>query len=443
MNKSESDLIKTKVAETLSKYFSERPKLVVGVSGGADSMALLYTLKELSIKALVVHVNYGLRGIESDIDQELVEGMSFEWGFECCSIRIDPKESGKENFQDWARNERYRFFEELKEDINADGIAVAHHEDDQIETIIQKLFRGSSPEVWGGMSNWDGTLFRPLLEISKKDILTYCKEKSIPFRTDGSNLESVYSRNFIRNELSEKLDGHFPGWQKNVLKLREFGSLNEKALSELSAHYFNEKALNTEALSKIDRLLGQAILKKFIQQFTKAPSRGIIEEAYNLMESQIGSELQLSEFVKLVRDRYQLCAIGESSAFEEHVVSKKLILEGYQVESLYFFVSSEVKSDIYLDIEKVQFPLVIRQWKPGDRIQPLGMKGSQKISDHLTNRKVSPIDKEKTLVLCDTDSTIYAIIFNGKQTDAATISEVCKATSSTKEYLLVTTKKKT
>ncbi|MFY0683998.1 MAG: tRNA lysidine(34) synthetase TilS [Balneola sp.] len=443
MSKSEFDLIEEKVAEKINQYFSERPKFVVGVSGGADSMALLYILKELEVEALIVHVNYGLRGVESDKDQELVEGMSFEWGFECCSIQIDAKESGGTNFQDWARNERYRFFKELKEDIGADGVITAHHEGDQIETIIQKLFRGSSPETWSGMSDWDGRLFRPLLELSKNDILNYCKEKAIPFRTDKSNLESTYARNFLRNDLSKELSDRFPGWQKNVLKLQEFGRLNEMALSELSKQYFSEKSLDINALTKLDKFLGQAILKKFINQFMKAPSKGIIEEAYNLMEAQTGAELQISDSIKLVKDRFQLRAIGKELDFNEQRISKEMVLDGYQVQELNFAVSDKVGTSIYMDIEKIRFPLILRRWKAGDKIQPLGMAGTQKVSDHLTNRKVSTVEKEKTLVLCDTDSTIYAIIFTEMDIGVATISDICKTTDSTKEYLLVTTKKKT
>lgn len=441
MSKSEYSLIEQKVSEIITRHFSDRPKFVVGVSGGADSMALLYALKQLNVSAFVVHINYGLRGIESDKDQELVEGMSFEWGFECCSVRINSEEAAEENFQNWARKERYRIFLELVEEMKADGLAIAHHKDDQVETIIQKLFRGSSPEAWSGMSNWDGRIFRPLLDFRKNDILNYCKEKAIPFRTDLSNLESNYARNFLRNDLSEKLTDLFPGWQENVLRLKEFGQLNELALNELSSHYFDETALNINAVKKLDSLLAKSILKKFIEQFVRTSSKGIIQEAYHLMESQTGAKLKISESVTLINNRNQLCAKEAIPEFGEYTITKEMVVQRFNTDEICLTIGEEAISELYIDLECVQFPMILRRWKSGDRIQPLGMNGTQKISDHLTNQKVSTINRGKSLVLSDTDGTIYAIIFEGKENGLGTISEICKATDSTKHYLLITTKK--
>lgn len=441
MNKSEYLLIEQKVLEIITQNFSGRPKFVVGVSGGADSMALLFILRQLDISTFVVHINYGLRGTESDKDQELVEGISFEWGFECCSVRINSEEAKQENFQNWARKERYRIFLELVEETKADGLAIAHHKDDQVETIIQKLFRGSSPEAWSGMSVWDNRIFRPLLEFSKTDILNYCKENAIPFRTDSSNLESSYARNFLRNDFSEKLNELFPGWQENMLGVQEFGKLNELTLTELSSHYFKETVLDINAVKKLDRILAQAILKKFIEQFAQTISKGIIEEAYHLMESQTGAKLRISDSVTLIKDRNQLCAKEDVSEFKEYTITKKMVFQGFYADGISLSVGEEAVSELYLDLEYVQFPVILRRWKSGDKIQPLGMSGTQKISDHLTNQKVSTINREKSLVLCDTGGTIYAIIFEGKENRSGTISEISKATDSTKHYLLVTTKK--
>lgn len=142
MSKSEYLLIEQVISNKVDRHFPGTPNFVIGVSGGADSMALLYAFKQLEISCFVVHINYGLRGVESDKDQELVEQMSFQWGFECCSVRLNTEEMQSGNFQNWARNERYMIFEDLAEEIKADAIAVAHHQDDQIETIVQKLFRG-------------------------------------------------------------------------------------------------------------------------------------------------------------------------------------------------------------------------------------------------------------------------------------------------------------
>lgn len=149
MAKSLKKTFKNHLSALLSDYFEPSSLFVIGVSGGPDSMALLYLLHLLEQDTFVVHVNYGKRGKKSDKDQELTEQMAFQWGFECCSIRLDPEEAKGKNFQNWAREQRYRFFRDLMQDLKADAIVTAHHQDDQIETILQKLFRGARQKPGG------------------------------------------------------------------------------------------------------------------------------------------------------------------------------------------------------------------------------------------------------------------------------------------------------
>jgi tRNA(Ile)-lysidine synthase len=441
MSKSEFSLIEKRVSEKIEELFSENPKFVVGVSGGADSMALLFVIRELNINALVVHINYDLRGDESDKDQELVEGIAFEWGFECCSINLDSKKALHKNFQNWAREERYKIFNDLSDEIDADGVVIAHHKDDQVETIVQKLFRGSSPESWTGMGEWDGKLFRPLLAFSKKEILQYCEDKAIPYRTDQSNLKSKYARNFLRNELSDELDSRFPGWQENILKLQDFGKLNEALLDELSSRYFDSSRFKITRLDLSNTLVIKALLKKFIEQHINSVSRGLIDEAFNLIQSQTGAILELSEMITLVRERDHLIIKQDQPLIESVTILSEDLKFGIDVNGLELKVDDKPSSELYLDMNSLEFPLFLRRWNNGDKIQPLGMKGSQKVSDHLTNKKVPTSVKENSLVLTDSDSTIYAIIYSLKESPSGTISEICKATDSTKQYLLITTKK--
>lgn len=440
MSKSEYLLIEQGISNKVSRYFSGTPKFVIGVSGGADSMLLLYAFKQLEISCFVVHINYGLRGVESDKDQELVEQMSFEWGFECCSVRLNTEEVQTGNFQNWARNERYKIFEDIAEEVKADAVVIAHHQDDQIETIIQKLFRGSSPESWTGMREWDAPLFRPMLEFSKEDILAYCDETSIPYREDASNSDPKYSRNFIRGEFSEKMNSLFPGWQQNVLRLSDFGRLNEQMLDELSEIYLERERIKLAPLKKMDEVLTRSLIKRFLEQFIPVTSKGIIGEAYALLSAQTGSELKVSDSVILIKDRDYI-VLQKKAEFTEVIIKKEDIENVFSVQGTEFRISEQVESELYLDAAKLSFPLSLRKWKAGDKIQPLGMTGTQKISDHLTNRKVSTVNREKSLVLSNSDGTIYAIIFKGNDPGLGTISELCKATDSTKRYLSITSKK--
>lgn len=142
-------------------------------------MALLYALHKLNIDGLVVHVNYGLRGEESNGDQELVEQVSAMWGFEGCSIRPG-KAPGGRNFQQWARDTRYEFFEDLKKEYNADAIAVAHHQDDQLETVLFRILRGSGLDKLSAMNEWDDSrsIWRPFLKIPKQDLIDFAKKST-------------------------------------------------------------------------------------------------------------------------------------------------------------------------------------------------------------------------------------------------------------------------
>lgn len=440
MSKSESLLIEQGVLNKISRYFSKTPKFIIGVSGGADSMALLYAFKLLKISGFVVHINYGLRGAESDKDQELVEQMSFEWGFESCCVKLNPEEIKSGNFQNWARKERYRIFKDLAKEVDADATAVAHHRDDQVETIMQKLFRGSSPEAWTGMTEWSDEIFRPLLEFDKRQILAYCDKKSIPYRVDESNSDPKYSRNFVRGEFTDKMDDLFPGWKQNVMNLSDFGQLNKKMLDQLSEVYLEKESLKVAPLKKMDEVLASSLIKKFLEQHIPAVSKGIISEAYTLLSAQTGSELELAESVVFVKDRESL-VLQKKTQFTDIVITEKDIENVVSEQGLEIRISEYAAADLYMDVSKLIFPLTLRRWKHGDKIQPFGMAGTQKVSDHLTNRKVSAVDKEKSLVLSDSDGTIYAIIFKGDDSGLGTISELCKATDSTKRYLLITSKK--
>ena len=443
MNKSASKPIEESVKNSLHNLAIQSPKVLLGVSGGPDSMALLYALFKQNINTFVVHINYGLRGKESDLDQELVEGMATEWGFECCSVRLDvDKNAG--NFQNKAREERYRIFRELKTDINADAILTAHHKDDQIETILQKLFRGSGPEAWQGLKVWDGELLRPVLAHSKQEILDYCEEEAIPYRVDSTNLKPVYARNFLRNEFWDSLDEFFPGWQENILGLAEKGRITELALDHIYETVIDEEGISLSGFQKIDTSLKPSLLKKFVEN--KVPdiklSKGMVAELSKIENLQVGSAIEINEIYSLVKGRSILSIIDrQGSIVRELTIVKEEAEIGIVFDHLNLSIrnSADSEPELKIDSDLLSWPLTLRTWKSGDRFRPLGMVGSQKVSDHLTNRKIPSIKREKALILSGTDSTIYAIIFPNKAEngEAGTISELAKCTDSTKKYLTI------
>lgn len=443
MNKSVSKLIEESVQSSLTNLANTSPFLILGVSGGPDSMALLYTLFKLKAKVLVVHINYALRNESSDLDQELVEGMSVEWGFECCSIKLDPKEV-KGNFQNWARDQRYRIFRELKDEFQADAILTAHHQDDQVETILQKLFRGSGPETWKGLSIWDGELLRPFLSFPKKEILIYCEEEAIPFRIDESNVESKYARNFIRNEFSETMDEFFPGWKENTLQLQEKGRVSEYAVNHIYNGLLKGSELQFKGFFELADELKRSILKKYIENQLPSIklSKGLLHELMKIETLQAGASIDIDDQFGLMKGRSVISIFKkDDSPIPEIRLSKEEVERGVEVQNIAFSnqENREGSPALSIDSDSLEWPLTLRQWKNGDWFHPLGLDGSQKVSNHLTNRKIPSAKKEKALILSSTGGTIYAIIFpeEGISKEIGSISEIAKCTDTTKNFLTI------
>lgn len=443
MDKTEATHILQTLKDSTARYFGKDAFFVAGISGGPDSMALLYTLYKLSVNVLAVHINYGTRGVESDKDQELVEQMSFQWGFECCTIQSEALDIEDSNFQNRARKERYRVFRDLREACGADAIVTAHHKDDQVETILQKVLRGSSPVAWQGMKAWDEELFRPLLSFTKDDILEYCQEHAIPFRTDESNLKPDYARNFIRHNLEEELNAFFPGWKQNILNLREQGEWFESSIAWISSQVSSQFTIYIDKYSSLPEKLKPAVLKYLMDQLApdESWSKAQLKDLAGLEDLQTGKSLEAGP-LEFIRNRDEIILQKK-----EGVQTVNRSLESIELQNAPELYGVRLKleegevpgENLYIDADKIDWPVQLRTWKAGDRFIPLGMEGTQKVAEHLTNRKIASHLKEKTLVLCGSGGTIYAIIYPGR--DAAgqdgAISELMKCDAHSTTFLTI------
>ncbi|MBD3617525.1 MAG: tRNA lysidine(34) synthetase TilS [Gracilimonas sp.] len=443
MAKSISKKLRDHLSNCLSDYFEEGALFVIGVSGGPDSMALLYLFHLLDVDVLTVHVNYGKRGKQADKDQELVEQMAFAWGFECCSIRLDPKEAKDRNFQDWARQQRYQFFRDLRDDFKADAIVTAHHQDDQVETILQKIFRGSAPTAWQGMQIWDGKLFRPLLPFSKEEILDFCELESVPYRIDKSNERSDFARNFIRNEFSEKMDRFFPGWKKNILDLPNQGKSFEAGMAALADQVSQNNTIYLKKFAELPETVKPAVIKTILDQFGMKSeySKGQLKELAEIETLQTGKNLKIGNLL-LTRDRDKIhLHTDKENEKVQVIISKEQAEKGVKEGEISLKTAHNLDTDanLKLDQDKLSWPVTLRSWQAGDSFQPLGMEGNQKISDHLTNRKIPTTIREKGLVLCGSDGTIYAIIYPALSANEewGAIAEMAKLTSTTQTLLTI------
>ncbi len=433
----------------LKTYFEEDiPLFVLAVSGGIDSMCMMHAFCRLGLPAVAIHINYGKRGEASDKDAELVRRTASEWGLECHVEEVEATGGVEGNFQQWAREVRYRIFQKYMAEYEAGGIAVAHHRDDQIETILQKLFRGAGLESWSAMQVWDGEVLRPLLGSSRKEIEHYAEEQGIPYRTDQSNLSSEFARNFLRNEWLDGLEQHFPGWEENVLRLPEQADLFSKALDWIREELTGPKnRIAREPFLKMEKSLAKALLLHRLKEMEPGISvtHDALSQVDELHSLQTGKSIQLTENYSLMRDREWFKIVYEQADSPALLTFSREELAGqpFAVDDLAFsieqFEDPDFEECLYLDASRLEWPLTLRRWKRGDRFQPLGMEGHQKVADHLTNRKISASYKGKAFVLETFDETICAVIFPPieKRVPPGTISERYKCDAETRKSLTI------
>jgi tRNA(Ile)-lysidine synthase len=423
-------------------------KVVAGISGGPDSMALMYLLHRRQIETVAVHVNYRLRGEASDRDQELVEQIAATWNLECVSVRLDPDEGDGNNFQAWARDRRYEIFRDLKRECNARYILTAHHEDDQLETILQKIMRGAGLPAWKGMDVLDGDLYRPLLGVSKSEILAFIQEFNIPYRIDRTNEESTYARNFIRNNWFPELNRLFPGWKSNLLRIPD-RSDEFLRMADLIFEYTRHEpdGLHRQKFLDLPREIQPVVFQRFAEQsgfLNLQVSRGFLKSTGRLKTLQTGQVLQLSDDVEVIRDRGSFKLIERKTALPKTVtLSKEQLEEGQELFHFKIEIAAPPEqfpgNRLYLDVQSLTFPLALRHWKAGDSFQPFGMTGNQLVSDHLANRKISSALKKQAKVLESFDGTICAVIFphHSGTEQPGTISERVRCSPETKQTVTI------
>ncbi|MEX2456913.1 MAG: tRNA lysidine(34) synthetase TilS [Balneolaceae bacterium] len=449
MSKFESSPIVQQFNRAINHHLAgSNPHMICGVSGGVDSMVLLYLLHKHNIKTTVIHCNYQKRGKESDADQELVEEICMLWGLDCVSVKLNPKEAEGKNFQGWARDRRYQIFRDIKSETGANYIVTAHHRDDQLETIFQKILRGSGFSSWKGMQVLEEDLFRPLLSLQKDEILEFAKENHIPFRDDKSNESSKYARNFLRNEWVPQLNELFPGWQKNLLSVseraEEFELLTEELLQRVR---MDDRTLDREKFLSINKKVWPALILQFLNDALPnlSVTTGFLDQIEKLKNLQTGAKIVVSDDYSLFRDRHKLVLRDRNTekqveiTFTKKDLSHKKKKMGSMEISMIEWDHAISETILQFDVDRFTWPLTIRTWNEMDKIQPFGMKGSQSVAKLLANKKVSAVEKNKAKVLQSFDGKICAVIFPHltKNDQFGVISEEVKCTSKTETIVLI------
>jgi len=417
MSKFESSLLIEKVQSYLNHYdiHPNSGCLVLGVSGGVDSMVLLNVLHQLHFQLHVIHVNYHKRGESSDLDQELVQKTCTHLGVSCEIIHWnDTNDLQKGNFQDQARSFRHHLFKTRFREQDAQAIALGHNKGDRIETILMRILRGASPSHWDGLKSYDLPIIRPLIDMDRLIIQQYAQDHHINWREDQSNLNSAYARNFLRNEVFPQLGTHFPGWDQNLERLLNFGNSYQQAIDALS---YSSPMHRTpiQPLRNHPPELQSAILHRFLERNGLNPSTGQIQQLQKMIESEAG-KLMIIDGITVLRDPDALTITHPEASFfdehlSEHVIPISRILESGYEDDMMIIKQIADKDSVHTSAYLLPIPLndfVLRDWQQGDRIAI--KDGSKLISDLLNEWGIPSFQKPKAKVLT-LEGKILACIF--------------------------------
>jgi tRNA(Ile)-lysidine synthase len=387
-------------------------KFLVGVSGGSDSMALLDIGLKAGLNISVAHVNYQLRNEESERESFIVKQYCLEnkLNFYYKETKINMLK----NLQNEAREVRYQFFNDLAEENKMDYILTAHHQNDNHETFLFNALKGNGIGSLKGIPDINGIILRPLLQFTKTQLLIYVQENKIKYGTDSSNLTSKYERNFIRNEVFQRLKNKFPKFEQGLTNsinfLRKDYLLLNQLVEEIIQPLLKEKKdhIQINFNSHIPRQAWYHFFNKFGFNYS---------QINNWLEtnSQTGKFIESSTHRISKNRKNWILSIKTNQKRNDKIfyidkneaVGVPIKLTGHLCETLSLEKSN--KNVEFFNFSMLTFPLKLRKWKNGDKIRPLGMKGNKKVSDILIDSKISILEKENIYVLESNNDIVWVI----------------------------------
>ncbi|WP_243345802.1 tRNA lysidine(34) synthetase TilS [Parabacteroides sp. FAFU027] len=419
--------LKVKAYIQQNKLLPDGVKVITGVSGGADSVALLHYLKEAGYECIAAHCNFHLRGEESNRDEEFVRDLCGRWDVPLEVIDFHTEKIAAEqkvSIEMAARELRYQWFEELRIQYKAEVIAVAHHKDDSVETFLLNLIRGTGIRGLSGMKPVNGKIIRPLLCVSRQEVEEYIEQNNLSFVHDSTNSETLYTRNKIRLEVLPLLQQFNPSIKETIIQTSCY-------LSDTAEVYFSE--IEKQRRNLIHSVSGKTYIS--IPELKKSPfaqtilfellspfgfNSTVCAEIFESLDGLSGKQFFSTEY-RLVKNREELIIDKKKEENEvsitipspEEKVRRPFYLSFDIIPAANFSIPKDKEIGCF-DADKVRFPLTLRKWKIGDRFVPFGMKGSKKLSDYFSDRKFSLLQKEEANVLCSGNKIIWLI---GERTD--------------------------
>jgi tRNA(Ile)-lysidine synthase len=398
----------------LKQLFQLKEPVLLAASGGIDSTVMTHLFHHSSFRFGLVHANFRLRGKDSDDDEQFVFALAASFNVPFFSTRFDTAdyaEQFKISIQMAARELRYKWMENIRKENGYHFIATAHHQDDQVETVLLNMFRGTGIQGLHGMVPKQNRVIRPMLSFAKSEIIQYALANKIAYREDRTNAEAHYDRNKIRLEIIPAIEKHYPAFQKtfaaNIERWKEADAVYSHAMIRFKKKFLIQKG--TDYFISIPMLINSAFSKTLIYELLKEFNftNDVSGQVFNALGTTSGKWFY-SETHRLLLDRKQLIiSARESAEFPEALItsemktfkSASLDLKMETVDAKGFSIRGDHTVSC-LDFNLLEFPLLLRRWKRGDYFYPLGMKRKKKkISDYLIDRKIPLNVKENTWVL--------------------------------------------
>lgn len=399
--------------------FNSSSRILVGLSGGCDSVVLLHMLTNLGLKCEAAHVNFKLRGSESDDDAKFCEAFAKSLNVKFHVLESDAKVRAATHgisVEMAAREIRYAWFKHLLEQNNLDYIAVAHHKNDQAETILMNLIRGTGVSGMKGMMPKNESVVRPLLCLTRKEIEAYSEANSLTSRYDKSNADTSYKRNNIRHTIMPQIEGINPAFIEHIdataYRFMESAIIVENYIENWKTeHQLEEGRVPISALFNDAAAL--TLLHALLTPYNFSASA--IQDIFQNHPHKTGAQFFSNTHLVLVdRDFLVIEPVLKTTpnfeAKEIYPINKSAL--PIHAELLPFTKLEAIPKEssiACLDFDTLTMPLMVRNWQQGDKFRPLGMKGFKKISDFLIDNKINLLEKQDIRVVTSGEEVVWVM----------------------------------
>lgn len=425
-----------------NKLLQTRNTYLMAVSGGIDSVVLCHLCKQASIPFSMAHCNFNLRGEESERDEKFVQRLAEEYEVELFVQKFDTNvyaEKNKLSIQEAARNLRYQWFAQLRQEKGFAFTLTGHHADDNIETLLMNFFRGTGLKGLSGMPAFDSKesfLLRPLLDFRRTDIENFARDNNLLWVKDSSNDSSKYTRNFFRNELLPAIKKVYPQVENNLLeniqRFKKIRALHDTAIDKLKKEFclihFNEVRI---PVKKLLLYAHTSLIYEIIKDYGFGEKQ--VDEVLKLANSDSGKFIENAQY-QIIKHRAWLIVASKQQradtiAIESH--HPQISFGGGNIELSFIskekFSLNKASTCAQLDAKHIGFPLLLRKWKQGDYFYPLGLPKKKKLSRFFIDQKLPKNQKENVWVIEANQRIIWVV--------GMRIDDRFKITTSTKEIL--------